>query len=378
MARIAVVAGLASSLVNFRGPLIEALLDAGHEVHAIAPPADQPTLGWLAARNVTFTPIDLARSGLSPSQDLRTFWQLAGAFQRLKPNLVMAYTIKPVIYGTLAAALARVPRRCAIITGLGYAFTDGQPSMKRRAVNVTARLLYRFALGRAHNVLFQNPDDLAAFQQAGILRHGARTAIVNGSGVDTDYFAPVPLAPTPSFLLIARLVADKGIAEFIAAARITATRHPESRFHLVGPRDPNPAALDPRLLEDAIRDGVLTYHGELADVRPAIAASSIYVLPSYREGTPRSVLEAMAMGRPVITTDAPGCRETVRDGWNGLLVPIKAINELADAMSKLAIDAALREKMGAASRNMALTKYRAVDVANSIIDACGLTPASTP
>ncbi|QMV03947.1 glycosyltransferase [Devosia sp. D6-9] len=372
MARVTIVAGLARSLVNFRGPLIDALLAAGHEVEAIAPPADEATLAWLKERNIAFVPVDLTRSSLSPFKDLRVFNQIRSALARSKPDVLIAYTIKPVIYGTLAAFFAGVRRRYAMITGLGYAFTGGEASIKRKLVYQVATTLYRMALSRAQVVLFQNPDDLAAFRQAGILSENARVAIVNGSGVDTAHYVPSPLPETPQFLMISRLVADKGVAEYIEASRLLHEILPDAGFHLVGPRDPNPAVLNFAMLDEAIESGAITYHGELADVRPAIAACSIYVLPSYREGTPRSVLEAMAMARPIITTDAPGCRETVEDGVNGILVPVKDVQALADAMKRLASDAPLRHLMGQASRARAVAKYRAEDVAAAVLDACDL------
>ncbi|MBB5045245.1 glycosyltransferase [Shinella fusca] len=372
MARVVIIAGLASSLVNFRGPLLEALREAGHEVHAIAPASDDKTLAWLRTRAITFTSIDLARSSLSPAADIKVFMQLRSALAAIRPDVVITYTIKPVIYGTLAAALSGVKRRYAMITGLGYAFTDGERSLKRQLVNRIASGLYRLALKRVQVVLFQNPDDRQAFEQAGILATDTRTVIVNGSGVDTDFFSPKPLPVVPHFLMIARLVADKGIGEYIAAARIVRTCNSDASFHLVGPLDPNPAAFDITALEQAVAEGDIIYHGEMADVRPAIADCSVFVLPSYREGTPRSVLEAMAMARPIVTSDAPGCRETVEHGKNGYLVPIKDVGGLAEAMARLASNPELRQVMGRASYALALSKYQARDVARSILLACDL------
>nr|WP_281397000.1 glycosyltransferase family 4 protein [Shinella fusca] len=359
-------------MVNFRGPLLEALREAGHEVHAIAPASDDKTLAWLRTRAITFTSIDLARSSLSPAADIKVFMQLRSALAAIRPDVVITYTIKPVIYGTLAAALSGVKRRYAMITGLGYAFTDGERSLKRQLVNRIASGLYRLALKRVQVVLFQNPDDRQAFEQAGILATDTRTVIVNGSGVDTDFFSPKPLPVVPHFLMIARLVADKGIGEYIAAARIVRTCNSDASFHLVGPLDPNPAAFDITALEQAVAEGDIIYHGEMADVRPAIADCSVFVLPSYREGTPRSVLEAMAMARPIVTSDAPGCRETVEHGKNGYLVPIKDVGGLAEAMARLASNPELRQVMGRASYALALSKYQARDVARSILLACDL------
>lgn len=372
MARVVIIAGLASSLINFRGPLLEALREAGHEVHALAPAPDAATLAWLSARKIGFTTIELARSSISPASDIKSILQMRSALASIKPDAVISYTIKPVIYGTIAAALSGVKRRYAMITGLGYAFTDGERSAKRQLVYKIASSLYALSLKLAQAVLFQNPDDRQTFLDAGIISPRARTAIVNGSGVDTDYFASAPLPAEPRFLMIARLVADKGVAEYIIAARLVRATNPGTSFHLVGPRDPNPAVFDIAMLEQAVAAGDIVYEGEVADVRPALANCSVFVLPSYREGTPRSVLEAMAVGRPIVTSDAPGCRETVEDGKNGYLIAVKDIAGLAAAMKRLAGDKDLREMMARESHALVLAKYRAQDVARSVLEACDL------
>jgi len=367
MTRITIVAGEAKSLVNFRGPLIDALLAAGHRVSAVGPPADSKTLGWLSARGVDYHPVPLSRASLNPVHDLRTLLSIRSAFKAVQTQVVVAYTIKPVIYGLLAARLAGVTRRFALITGLGYAFTDGDFSLKRRAVGKAARILYKFSLSQAQLVIFQNPDDVSLFRQLRLVGPRNQVGIVNGSGVDVQHFEPVPLPSDPVFLMVARLVEDKGIAEYLSAARAVKKMHPNVVFRLIGPMDPNPSAIPPGVLDRAIDDGVIEYLGEVSDVRPAIAASSIFVLPSYREGTPRSVLEAMSMGRPVITTDAPGCRETVVAGVNGLLVPVKAVAELADAMLQLINHPDTRKRMGDAGRVRAVSHYAADKVAQSIL-----------
>lgn len=210
---------------------------------------------------------------------------------------------------------------------------------------------------------FQNPDDLNLFKKLGILKPNIPATVVNGSGVDINNFNIIPF-PTyssgvikPSFLLIARLLKDKGLIEYIEAARIIKSRYPETEFHLVGYIDENPAAITQSQLDEWVESGVVNYWGRLNDVRPAIAASSVYVLPSYREGTSRSVLEAMAMGRPIITTDAPGCRETVVDSRNGFLVPIKTVNELANAMEQFIKNPELIKNMGKASRKLTEERF---------------------
>lgn len=360
--------------MNFRGPLIEAMLAEGHEVLALAPQADDGTRAWLARHGVAFHPIPLSRAGLSPLGDFATYSAIRSVLRHVRPDIVVGYTIKAVIYGMLAAKAAAVPVRCAMITGLGYAFTDGDASLKRRMVGRVARGLYALALRQAQVAIFQNPDDLALFRKLSLLAEGTRVGIVNGSGVDTRHFALSPLPSEPVCLMISRLVADKGVVEFLMAAKQVKAKRPDVRFVLIGPTDPNPAALPTGLLETSIAEGVVDYRGEVFDVRPAIAACSIYVLPSYREGTPRSVLEAMSMGRPVVTTDAPGCRETVTDNLNGLLVPVRSADDLAAAIIRLSDDGALRARFGEAGREMAVARYDASKVARSVLELLRLAP----
>jgi glycosyltransferase involved in cell wall biosynthesis len=275
----------------------------------------------------------------------------------VRPDAVLGYTIKPVIYGTIAARLARVPRRFALITGLGYAFT-GEATGKRKMIQQMARRLYALALGKAERVFFQNPDDEALFRQLNLVPGRVPSSVVNGSGIDLSQFEPARLPQGKTvFLLIARLLGDKGIREYVAAARAIRKTHPEVVFRLVGAVDDNPNSVHPEEVESWQQDGTIEYLGRLDDVRPAIEGCSVYVLPSYREGTPRTVLEAMAMGRPVITTDAPGCRETVVDGDNGFLVPVKAVDELVSAMVRFIEHPELAMSMGKRSRAIAEEKY---------------------
>ena len=373
--RILILASLAASLVNFRGPLIAELLAAGHEVHAAAPAlhADPATLAWLSARGVRAHDIALARTGTNPMADLGALWGLYRLMRRLRPDLVLAYTIKPVIWGMIAAWMARVPQRVALITGLGYAFV-GEHGGRRGLVRKVVGWLAGFALGRAGMVVFQNPDDPADLRRWGILRAGARIAVVNGSGVDARAFAHADLPPgAPHFLLIARLLGDKGIREYAAAAGLLRSRYPGAEFHLVGPIDSNPEAITRAELDAWQRAGDLVWQGPLADVRPAIAGAHVFVLPSfYREGLPRTILEAMAMGRPIITTDTPGCRETVREGENGYLVPMRNAPALAEAMERFLREPGRIAAMGAQSRQIALERFEVRKVNAQMLAAMGL------
>lgn len=353
------LAGFAESLLIFRGPLIQAMLAKGLQVHVAAPGLEsgQPVRTRLEALGAQVHSIPMARTGTNPIADLQTLLALRRLMHQVRPHAVLAYTIKPVIYGTLAAWLAGVPHRFALITGLGYAFT-GQATGLRGVVKSLVQGLYKQALRRAHKVFFQNPDDQALFRQLQLLPSTVPCVVVNGSGVDVGSFEVQPLPPAPlRFLLIARLLGDKGVQEYAQAARQVRSRYPEVRFALVGWIDENPDAIAQSELDGWIADGTVEFLGRLSDVRPAIAQCSVYVLPSYREGTPRTVLEAMAMGRAIITTDAPGCRETVVDGDNGFLVPVKSVETLVHAMERFITEPDLAARMGARSRQMAEEKY---------------------
>jgi glycosyltransferase involved in cell wall biosynthesis len=359
--KILIIGGLADSLINFRGPLIAALQAKGMDVHVAAPdlPENSPVRLELQAVGLTIHQVPMLRTGTNPLTDLHTAWALWRLMRQIAPDMVLSYTIKPVIYGTLSAWLAGVPHRFALISGLGYAFQgDGQ----RSRLQALVQRLYRLALARVHRVFFQNPDDLALFQVRGILQLTTPASIVNGSGVDMAYFSlkSLPassLSGAVRFLFIGRLLGDKGVREYAHAARLLKRSHPQAQCSLVGWIDTNPNAITQTELDAWVADGSIEFLGRLADVRPAIEACSVYVLPSYREGTPRTVLEAMAMGRAIVTTDAPGCRETVVQGENGFLVPVQDAKALAEAM-RLFIEAPeLQLRMGARSRQMAEDKY---------------------
>ena len=362
-------------LVNFRKDLIVELKAQGHRVTVAAlksPAAIKIALEGLGAevRSVTFS-----RAGMNPFRDVVTFASLIGLFRKTRPDVVIAYTSKPVIYGALAARIAGVPHFTAMITGLGYSFIAGS-GFRRRAARGMAILLYRIALKRCSAIIFQNPDDRATFAELGLLKGARRVGIVNGSGVDLQHFQLCPLPPKPVFLLVSRLLADKGIREFAQAAARLRKALPGVRTLLAGGLDPSPNSIDQKELDGWIADG-LEYLGHLSDVRPAIAQASVVVLPSYREGTPRSVLEGMAMGRAIITTDAPGCRETVKAGINGILVPPRNSEALFDAMVSLAGRDTVIESMGRASRQIAEEKYEGKAVAREIIHQAGLGARST-
>lgn len=370
MARIAIISHYAPSLINFRGELIKTLTAAGHKVIALGP---EDGFGFeLAALGAEYRQIILQRTGTNPLQDIATLFSLTKLLRELKPDVVLSYAVKPVIYGSLAAWLAGVPGVYSMITGLGYLFTG--KTTKQKLLLRLVHPLYKAALSKNRVVFFQNPDDLGLFKALHLLPANQQQIIINGSGVDIDYFAYSPAVTEPlSFLLMARLIWDKGIAEYVAAARNLKKRYPQVSFKLLGAYDSNPTAIRRSDVEKWENEGIIEYLGETRDVRPYLANASVFVLPSfYREGTPRSVLEAMSMGRPVITTDAPGCRETVQDGVNGFLVPVKDAVALEKAMERFILKPELIQDLGMASRKIAEEKYDVRKVNKVIIEAMGL------
>lgn len=372
MTKIVVIAGLAESLIRFRGELLDAMRANGHEVAAIAPEDDDSVRQRLAEKGIAYHVVPMARAGVNPWSDLLYLLRLSRCLREIKPDVVLAYTIKPVVYGLPASRLAGVKRSYALITGLGYAFTEIKASFSRRVLNGVASGLYRLGLHFANGLFFQNPDDRQLFKDQGLFKETVPTWIVNGSGVDTDRFPVAPLPTHASFLFVGRLLRDKGVIEYVAAARTLKSTHPEATFHLVGPLDSNPSGINKNIVTGWVQEGIVQYHGAVSDVRPYIGASSVFVLPSYREGTPRSVLEAMSCGRAIITTDAPGCRETVQDGVNGLLVRPGDSADLANAMARMADSSELREEMGLKSRELAVSKYNVHRVNAAMIEAMEL------
>jgi glycosyltransferase involved in cell wall biosynthesis len=362
------------SLINFRGRLIERMIALGHEVHVTAPDVEEVEVELQALGAIPHQ-VPLARTGLNPIADFEYFRAIRALLRKVRADLVVSYTIKPNIWASLAAGSLGI-RSASMVTGLGYAFGEGA-GLKRRLLRLGARALYRAASAANETIVFQNPDDQADFIAAGCLGQTGKARLINGSGVDLDYFSPAPLPDRPVFLMTARLLVAKGVREYAAAALHLLSRRSDARFLLAGYRDGGPDCIRAGELDDWIAGG-LEYLGPLDDVRPAIRESSVFVLPSYREGTPRSVLEAMAMGRPIITTDVPGCRETVVDGSNGLLVPPRDPKALAAAMERLIDHRDLRVEMGARSLELCRSRYDVNEVNTALLGHLGLlgAPAS--
>lgn len=364
------IASYAPSLWMFRKHLIEELIRKGYRVLACAPDQDGAA-EKLRVLGAVFIPLGPNRTSLNPLGDLRYFWKLLQLCRRMRPVALISYTAKPVVWGSLAGGMAGVRNVVAMVTGLGFAFTDSGAT--RPMVSVVIEHLYRIALRRCHSIVFQNADDQREFTRRHLAAAGGKSFVVNGSGVDLIRFRPAQLPRKPIFLLVARMLRDKGVREFCEAAAAVKRRHPEACFRLVGWFDTdNPRAVTPAELEAWCANGVAEYRGPVEDVREEMAQCRVYVLPSYREGTPRTVLEAMAMGRPIITSDAPGCRETVRHGWNGYLVPVRDSSALASAMASFLSAPHLAEEMGANSRSLVELKYDGQRVAEAVLSGAGL------
>lgn len=365
------IAGFAGSVVRFRGHLIQTLIARGFEVHVAAPGImdAEAVCASLQSMGAIPHPIGFVRGGTSPWSDLCGFIDLVRLIRRIRPRVVLGYTIKPVVYGMMAARLCGVPRRYALVTGLGQVFHESA-SWRTRWV---AHALYRTALRQAACVILQNPDDQAYLQKRGVLTDTIRSVVVDGSGIDTDEYVEEPLPPQPSFVMISRLIGTKGVREYAAAAAAVRRQRPQATFRLVGWIDEGPDAITTDEVRQWQDEGSVDYVGRVTDVRPVLAASSVFVLPSvYGEGLPRTILEAMAMGRVIVTTDWPGCRETVRGGENGILVPPRDVEALVQAMLRLIDAPDLVAQMGSRSRQIAVERYDVRRVTKAMLEAMNI------
>jgi glycosyltransferase involved in cell wall biosynthesis len=355
--RVMLIASHAPSLIIFRSHLIRALVSRGHDVLCLAPDFSAEVRAHVLALGAKTADYPLSRRGLNPVHDLKSLRALLAQMRSFRPDVVMGYTPKPAIYGAIAARLARVPRIIPMITGLGYAFLGS--SRRDRTIQFVSKQLYARALRSSHSAIFHNKDDQRQLLQNRVIPAGLPTHVVGGSGIDLTAFSEMPLPATTNgltFLMIARLLKYKGVIEFCEAAREVRKSSPTARFVLVGPEEPGPGGLTAAHL--AQWQDCVAYVGPQADVRSYLAQCHVFVLPSYDgEGLPRTVLEAMAIGRPIITTDARGCRETVDERVNGCLVPVGDANALAEAMNSFLRRPDQLTAMARASRQKAVRMF---------------------
>lgn len=351
------VASLTSSLVNFRFDLLRELSQRA-EVLAVAPDDDPATEAKLAEIGVSFRQIPMARASVSPGADLGTLAALVRVCRDFRPDIVFPYTMKPIIYGCLAGRLTGVPTRLPMCTALGYVFADEAPGFRMRVIRMMSVLLYRVSLVGVKEAIVYNEGDKDAFETYRLTRPDVPVSRVPGSGVNLTRFPQVPLPPGPPvFLMIGRLLRMKGVPEYVEAARQLKRKYPDIRVQLLGPFDENPSSISRDQLEAWVDEGSIEYLGATKDVRPFIASCSVFVLPSHAEGISRSVLEAMATGRAIVTTDATGCAEPVIEGKTGFVVSRGNADALAAAMEKFVVQPERIAKMGAAARQHAETTF---------------------
>ena len=366
MKSLMLVSAFPESVVRFRGDLIRSFVERGYNVSVLSAEANAEIKEEINDLGSRFISYDIDRNGMNPLRDFATYSHLKRLYSTHKPDIVLAYTIKPVIWGGIAARSFPSIRFSSLITGLGYAF-QGQ-SVRRRMLSNVVTHLYRFSLRRAESVIFQNQDNLRIFVSRGIVPE-SKCRIVPGSGVSLFHYKQEPIPDGEiRFLLIARLLKEKGIREYVEAAKIVKKQFPSARFLLVGPSDPSPDGIPLDVVKNWDSEGVIEYRGATTDVRPFLNDCHVFVLPSYHEGMPRTVLEAMATGRPILTTDVCGCRETVENGKNGWLVPKADSQALAERMiwflkhpSQLAI-------MGNESRTLAEKRFDVEIVSSKMLE----------
>jgi glycosyltransferase involved in cell wall biosynthesis len=373
--RVIIIGSYIFSLVNFRRNLLEDLVQKNYEILALAPGFDKETVDTLNTMGITFTSIHLSRTGINPITDIRTILQLAQIFNSYRPDVLITYTIKPVVYGNLVASFFKSIQGLSLITGLGYLDTD-VGSFKKKAIKTIIHALYRFSLRNTSFVAFQNPDDQDYFRLYKLLGTRTRTIVTAGSGVDLHQYPKAePVSNPVLFLFTARLIKAKGIAQYLeAASNLKVVYGHRAVFRIIGlPDSDNLDSFDPKVLQQYIDKGIVEYLGHQKDVRPFLASSSVFVLPSYyREGTPRTILEALAMGKPIITTDSPGCRETVLHEKNGFLIPIKDVEALTNAMRYFIERPETIRQMGEASYQLAKQKFDVRLVNDSLFSLASL------
>lgn len=335
----------------FREDMLKDFASRADEVVVLGNEPEEKWRGYFDDMGVRYRRYGVSRNGLSPLEDLKTLRELRKILEEEKPDKVLTNFVKANVYGCLAAHKVGIKDVYVMMGGLGSVF-HGE-GFKAELVRKFVTCEYRASLKHAVKVFFQNDEDSALLTSLGCVQKD-QVVRIHGSGVNTAHFAQAPLPDQPAFVFIGRLVRDKGVLDYLEAARLVKAEHPEVRFDLVGPFDTNPTALKSEDIQPYIDEGTVVYHGEQKDVRPFLRACSCFVLPSYYgEGTPKSALEAMATGRPLIVADAVGCREVIDQGNNGFLVSPKCPVEISNAMKKIVENKDLAQQMGNASRKLA-------------------------
>lgn len=387
----------AAAVVPFRGPLIREIAGKGCKVHVFAPDFTARTREQVASLGAEPVQFEMDRTGVNPVKDLLVVFRLAQRLRRLRTDTCLGFMTKLVVYGSLASFFAAVPNRFSMIEGLGYFFTDDgrAASVRKGLIRRIITSLYRMSLPLNRTLFVLNPDDARDLRASGALGK-TRVVILDGIGVDThEYAAEPPQGDAVKFMLVGRLLKEKGVREYVSAAGRLKQEYPSVGFALVGAEDDGPGGIREQEVREWVASGAVEWPGAVADTRSWYRSASVCVLPSYyREGMPRTLIEAAAMGRPIITTDAPGCRETVRrlgggetlelkpgrlpvtgrviHGRNGFLVPAQDIEALAEAMEYFVVNPELLPRMGAESRRLAEERFDVAKVNARILEEMGL------
>lgn len=350
-----------------RRKLITSIINNGHKV--IVTGYQEGYEQEVKEMGAEFIKVPLQRAGFNPFYDLKLLINYYKIIKRNNVEIVHSYTIKPNIYGSIAARIAGLNRIFPTLNGLGYAFSG--KGLKARLTRIIASILYWIAFKCSRNIFFHNNDDINLIVNSKLTKR-KKCVLTLGSGIDMDYYKKEDIPEEISFLLISRLLKAKGIHEYILAAKEVKLKYPNVVFNLVGPEDPNPTGIKIEEIKEFIENDIIKYHGSQKDVRPFLKNSSVYVLPSYREGLPHSVLEAMSTGRAIITTDVPGCRETVVNNRNGLLVELQNVNDLKEKLIYLIENPMKVKEMGKESLLLARELFEVRKVNDIIINTMKL------
>lgn len=354
----------------FREDMLRDFAGRVDDVVVLGNETDEKWIPYFEELGVRYRTYPVSRNGLNPISDVKTYRALKRIIAEECPDKVLTNFVKANVYGCIAAHNRGIKDIYVMMGGLGSVFHGDDRKSRLARLFVTAE--YRASLKHSKKIFFQNDEDSKLLCDLGTVK-SEQVVRIYGSGVNTEHFKQEPLPEQMSFVFIGRLVRGKGVLDYLDAARIVKREYPDVRFDLVGPYDTNPSGLKPEDIEPYIEDGTVVYHGEQKDVRPYLKNASCFVLPSYYgEGTPKSALEALATGRPLIVADAVGCREVVEDGVNGFLVPPRDAGEIAHAMVKLIEESGLIKRLGKASRHMAMEVFDVRRVNESILETMGL------
>ena len=365
--RILLIASYAGSLIRFRGDFIKSLIKSGFDVYTAAPRYTENYHQQIVDMGATPVEFNLQRTGLNPMKDFKSILELKSIMKDNKIDLVFPYTVKPVIYGSMAANMCKVPV-ISLITGLGYAFSG--LTTKTKLLQRFNETLYKLSIRKNKVIVFQSKDDYQLILDRKVISKKQKVDFVSGSGVNLNQFKFKEKNATDkvSFLLIARLIKEKGIGLYMEAAKILKKKYPNAEFHLIGQLESSPSAIDEAQLNDFHQKNIIVYHGFQRNIEEHLHKRDVFVLPSYyREGLPRTNLEACACGNPIITTDSVGCREAVREGENGFLIEPQNLNALVKPMEFLITNPDKIKEMGIKSRKYAEERFDVNIINNDLI-----------